>query len=132
MTTLPAPVLTPAETAILAAINAQYGSSQRAYIFGDARVATLSTDHILVLVTRRYVPERLASGEVTIPGVRVVTRYISKRGDNIPPLVAATRTALEDKILTFTGGYIGPFVFEAHDPATADETWFVATDNWTC
>lgn len=131
MTTLPLPVLTPAETAILAAINAPY-SSQRAYIFGDLRVPTLTTNHILVLVTRRYVPERLASGEVTIPGGRVVTRYIAKRGDNIPPLVAATKAALEDQILTFVGGEIGPFVFESHDPVTADETWFVATDTWTC
>lgn len=122
---------TPAEAAVIAAINAQF-TSTRAYLFGDTAVPTLTTDHILVLVTRRYVPERRASGEVTIPGGRVVTRYVSKRADNIPTLVAKTAAALEDKILAFDGGEIGPLVFETHDPVAPDDTWSVATDTWTC
>ena len=113
-------------TAVLAAINAQF-STVRAYELTDPAVKALTTDHVLVVTARRFVPDRLASGEVTVPGGRVVTRYVAKTAGNVRNLRAKTAAALEDRIL----GGIGPFVFESEDAPDMDGGWVVATDTWT-
>lgn len=118
--------------AVLAAINAKYPSRTRAYSFGDAAVKSLSSGHILVLVDRRFVPDRLMSGEVPLPGGRVFTRYVGTSEADVYAFRAATASALEDKILP---GGLGPFSFEGSDSiddeVDSGTTWFTAADTWT-
>ena len=114
-------------SAVLAAINAQF-SAVRAYELTDPAVKALTTDHILIVTARRYVDGRLSSGEVSLPGGRVVTRYVAKTAGNVRTLRAKTAAALEDKILA---GGVGPFVFESEDAPDYDDGWLVATDTWT-
>lgn len=113
--------------AVIAAIDAQF-TTKRAYELGDPALASLTTDYIVVLVFRRYVPGRRASGEVTLPGGRVVTRYVAKRAGNLRVLRERTTTALEDRILA---GDVGPFVFENSGTVDQDGDWLVDSDNWT-
>lgn len=113
--------------AILAAINATF-TTPRAYELGDPGLATLTTDHIVVMVFRRFVPEKNAAGEVPIHGGRVVTRYIAKTPANVRVLRDRTTQALEDQILT---GGVGPFTFESSDTADQDGAWLVESDTWT-
>lgn len=119
--------------AILAAINAKF-STKRAYEHGDPALPSLTTYHVLVMVFRRYVPERRASGEVTMPGGRVVTRYIVPIQGLASPMTALrllrdqTAAALEDQILP---GDVGPFTFESADVVDEDEGWLVQQDTWT-
>lgn len=113
-------------TAILAAINAQF-TGTRAYEITDPLVKALTTDHVLVLTTRRYVEGRRGSGEVTMPGGRVVTRYVAKTASNARSLRAKTTAALEDQLLP---GDVGPFVFETSDAPQEDGDWLVSDDYW--
>lgn len=111
--------------AICAAINAQFSASKPAVRPDQA--ATLTTDHIIVFVSRRYVAERLGSGEVPIWGGRVMTRYVSKSAANLSNSQAKTRTALEDRM----AGAFGPFTFETEDPIAEGDGWWSAADVWT-
>lgn len=111
--------------AICAAINAQFSASTPAVRPDQA--ATLTTDHIIVYVSRRYVADRRASGEVTMPGGRVLTRYVSKSAANLSNSQAKTRAALEDRAV----GDLGPFVFETEDPIVEGDGWWSAADVWT-
>lgn len=113
--------------AVIAAVNAKF-ASVRAYDMSDPDASALTTDHILVSVTRRYVADRQASGEVTIPGGRVVTRYVAKTIGNLYVLRQRVTEALEDVILP---GGVGPFVFETSDPPGPDDGWISAADTWT-
>lgn len=117
---------------VLAAINAKYPTKKRAYSFGDLAVKSLTSGHILVLVDRRYVPERLLSGEVPLPGGRVFTRYVGTSEADVYAFRAATTAALEDQILA---GGLGPFTFEASDSiddeVDGSTTWLTAADTWT-
>lgn len=107
------------------AIDAQF-TSPRSKTFAEAAAAT--SDHVIVAAYRRYVADRLGSGEVTILGGRMLTRYVAKTEANANVMRTRTRTALEDKILS---GDVGPFVFESADVVQPDDGWFVATDLWT-
>jgi len=117
---------------ILAAINARYPSKKRAYSFGDPAAKTLTSGHILVLVTRRFVADQLLSGEVTIPGGRVYTRYVGTSEADVYAFRDATAAALEDKILA---GSLGPFTFETSDSiddaVDSGTTFYVSTDTFT-
>lgn len=107
------------------AIDAQF-TTARSKTFAEGAAAT--SDYIIVAAYRRYVDDQLASGEVTISGGRLMTRYVGLTEANVNVMRSRTRTALEDKILT---GDVGPFVFESGDVATPDDGWIVATDFWT-
>lgn len=113
--------------AVLTAINAQF-STKRAYELGDPALASLTVDHILVQVSRRYVAERRASGEVTMPGHYVAVRYIAKSPANLALLREKTTVALEDRILP---GDVGPFSFESSKVEGVDEGWLVEADTFT-
>lgn len=117
-------------SAILAAINAQF-SSTRAYLYGDPAIPSLTTDHILVSVSRRYTEGRRVGGDESKRGGRVTSRYVSKMALNIYELRARTTTALEGKILPLTGGEVGPFVFESSEPPGPDDGWISGDDFWT-
>ena len=121
--------------AILAAINAAITPAV-AYEYGkvpgtNGNTGTEPTSYMVVAISRRYVPERRASGEVTVPGGRLSTRYIAKSVVNGREMRRRTAAVIEDKILTATGGDVGPFVFESGDPFQPDETYQVATDLFT-
>jgi hypothetical protein len=112
-------------TAICGAINAQFSTTSPAV--APDKAAALTTDHVIVFVSRRYVPDQLLSGEVTAPGGRVVTRYVSKSVANLSNTRDKTRAALEDKF----AGSLGPFEFETEDPITDEaDGWYVAADSW--
>lgn len=113
--------------AIIAAINAKF-TTPRAYDMSDPAVKALSTDHVLVTTSRRYVEGRRDSGEVTMPGGRVMTRYVAKTVGNLYAMRDRTTEALEDRILP--GGF-GPFVFESSDDPAPDDGWLSAADVWT-
>jgi len=121
--------------AILAAINAAIAPAV-AYEYGkvpgtNGNAGSEPTKYVLVAISRRYVPERRASGEVTVPGGRLSTRYIAKSVADGRTMRQRTTDVLEDKILTTAAGEVGPFVFESGDPFQPDETFQVATDLWT-
>lgn len=115
-----------AAAAVIAAINAQF-SGPRAYDMSDPAVKTLATDHVLVTVSRRYVPDRRESGEVTMPGGRVMTRYVARTVGNVYELRRRTTAALEDQILP---GDVGPFTFESDETPGPDEGWVSGADVW--
>jgi hypothetical protein len=118
-------------SAILAAINAQF-TTTRAYLYGDPVIPSLTTDHILVSVTRRYTEGRMVSGDERVRGGRVTTRYVSKRADNIYPLRKAVESALEAETLPLSpSGEVGPFVFESSEPPGPDDGWVTGDDFWT-
>lgn len=112
-------------TAIRGAINAQFSSSAPAVAPDGA--ATLTTDHVIVFVSRRYTGTFSGSGEESVAGGRVVTRYVSKSIANLSNTRDKTRAALEDKV----AGTVGPFVFETEIPVAADDGWWTAADSWT-
>lgn len=122
-------------TAILAAINAAIAPNV-AYEYGkvpgtNGNTGTEPASYMVVALSRRYVPERRASGEVTVRGGRLSTRYIAKSVVNAREMRRRTTEVLEDKALTTTAGDVGPFVFESADPFQPDEGYEVATDLWT-
>jgi len=118
--------------AVLAAINAHYPTKKRAHSFGDPAVKSLTSGHILVLVSRRYVQPTRSSGEVPLPGGRVFTRYVGTSESDVDAFRTATTDALEGQILA---GDIGPFSFESEDEmddeVDGSTTWFTAADTWT-
>ena len=118
--------------AVLAAINARYPSKKRAYSFGDPAVRSLTSGHILVLVSRRYVQPTRSSGEVPLPGGRVFTRYVGTSEADVLAFRSATTAALEGQILP---GDIGPFSFESEDEmddeVDGSTTWWTAATTWT-
>lgn len=114
---------------INAAINAKFATPP-VITLKQAQAAT--TDYVNTFVTRRYVPERLMSGEVPIPGGRVIVRSVCRTEANANVFRARVTAALEDQILA---GDLGPFTFETEnviDPTT-DETgdWYIAESTWT-
>lgn len=119
-----------AQDSIAAAINAKFASPP-VLTLAQAKAAT--KDYINVFVARRFVPERRASGEVTLPGNRVVVRCVCKTEANLDVFRGRVASALEDQILT---GDVGPFVFESEDfvdPDLVDATgdWYLAESTWT-
>lgn len=113
-------------TAICGAINAEFSLSDPA-VAPDAAAAQ-TADHVIVFVSRRYVDDRIASGEVPVRGARVVTRYASKSVANLSNMQAKTRTRLEDRTIDT----LGPFTFESESPVDPDpDGWYVADDHWT-
>ena len=117
--------------AVIAAINAQF-SSTRAYDFADPKAKTLTSGHILVTVTRRFVQPSRASGEVPLPGGRAYTRYVGRSASDVYALRSATAAALEAQVLT---GDVGPFVFETasdiNDEVDGGTTYYVSDDTFT-
>lgn len=118
-----------ATTAITDAINAKFASPV-VLTFKQSQTAT--KDHVVLFVSRRYVADQLASGEVTIPGSRVVTRYVCLTEANLDVYRDRVKAALEDQILT---GGVGPFVFESADVGDLEPSggvdYYVAADTWT-
>lgn len=113
-------------TAICGAINSKFSLTDPAVAPDDA--AGMTADHIIVFVSRRFTDSNRASGEVSVAGGRVVTRYVSKSLTNVSNSQAKARSALEDQIV----GSLGPFVFETEDPVDQDDDGFwVAADSWT-
>lgn len=115
--------------AIAAAIKA---ANPKARALTPGQAATFSGDHIILFITRRYVPERTAGDVVAAPGWRVLTRYIAATFDNWDVLQTATKDALEGQILTLDdGSTIGPFDFETADAAELDSGKWSGDDAWT-
>ncbi len=90
---------------------------------------------VLVDVGRRYTDERRASGEASVKGGRVGTRYVADTMKNARNLRQVVTDVLEDKILTGTSPLaaveVGPFVFETADPIVPDEGVYSGADAWT-
>ena len=115
--------------AIIAAINASF-TTPRAFDFDTARTLTAES-YVIVSVSRRYVPERRASGDVTVPGGRLMTRYVAKKVANVYALRATVTALLENKMLPLGGDFIGPFSFEADETVGPDDGYYSAADFWT-
>lgn len=115
--------------AIKSAIDAQFASPRAVEI---DQAGKRSTDHVLVFLSRRYVDGFLLSGEASVQGSRLITRYVGKSVANVRSMQERTRSALEDKILS---GEVGPFSFEAEQEPLAYDTdaggWFTSADAWT-
>jgi hypothetical protein len=118
--------------AIKAALTAALPGDVTAYdldevpeVAGNPGVKPL--EYVLVFVSRRWVPERRASGEVDLPGGRLTVRYHSATYiDNAREYRRITLATLEDQILTLGDDpEIGPFVFEVEDPIRE------IADSWT-
>lgn len=116
--------------AILAAINAQF-TATRAYDRSDPALPRLADDHIIVDLSRRYVDSRRASGWVSLPGGRVVVRFVGTTAANVYVMQERVKAALEDQILATASGEVGPFTFETSDPIGPDDTWLSAADTYT-
>ena len=121
--------------AIMAALNAALAPAV-AYEYGKVpgaggNAGTEPAKYVLVDISRRYVPGRRASGEVTLPGGRLGTRYVARSSSDLRNMRRLVTATLEDKILTTAAGEVGPFVFESADPARPDEAFQVADDAWT-
>lgn len=118
-----------AQESITAAVNAKFASPK---VLTLAQSKTATADYVNVFTARRYVPDRRASGEVTIPGNRAIVRCVCKTEANLDVFRGRVTAALEDQILT---GDVGPFTFESEtfiDPDEADATdWYIAESMWT-
>lgn len=119
-----------AQSAVTAAINAKFATSP---VLTLAQSKSATKDYINVFVARRFVDGRLVSGEVAVPGQRVVVRSVCKTEANLDVFRSRVATALEDQILP---GDIGPFVFESEDfvdPELVDASgdWYLAESIWT-
>lgn len=118
-----------AQETIVAAINAKFTTPP---VLTLKQAKSASRDYINVFTSRRYVADRRVSGEVTMPGSRVIVRCVCKTEANLDAFRARVTAALEDQILA---GDIGPFVFETEDlidPDEADGTdWFMSESAWT-
>ncbi len=120
-----------ATTAITTAINAKFATAPVKTL---KQAQTATTDYVVLFVSRRYVDKRLASGEVSVPGGRVIVRSCCLTEANLEVFGARVTAALEDQILA--DGVTGPFVFESESDATDDDvtlgtTWFVRDQHWT-
>ena len=117
------------QATIAAAINAKF-TSPPVLSLKDSQSTT--KDYINVFTARRFTPERLASGEVTIPGGRVVVRCVCRDEENLDVFRARVVAALEDHILADD---LGPFVFESEDFADPDSEiatdWYASESTWT-
>ena len=118
-----------AQDAITAAINAKFASPP---VLTLAQSKAATSDYINVFTARRYVPTRRMSGEVPIPGNRVVVRCVCKTEANLDVFRVRVTAALEDQILA---GDVGPFTFESEtfiDPNEVDASdWYLSESNWT-
>ena len=122
--------------AILAAINAALSPAAVAYEYGkvpgaNGNAGTEPARYVVVTVSRRYVPERRASGYVSVPGGRLGVRYIAKAATDVRNMRRLATEVIEDQILTTDAGEVGPFTFESGDPARPDGAYLVADDSWT-
>lgn len=120
-----------AASAITTAINAKFTTPP---VLTLKQAQTATKDYIVLFVSRRYVDKRLASGEVSVPGGRVIVRSCCLTEANLDVFRARVSAALEDQILA--DGVTGPFCFESESDATdLDETlgttWFVTDSHWT-
>lgn len=122
-------VLVTDSATITAAINAKF-TTPPVMTFKQSQTAT--EDHIVIFVSRRYVADRLSSGEVTIPGGRVATRYVCLTEANLDVYRDRVKAALEDQILA---GGVGPFTFESADQVSLEPSggvdWFISADTFT-
>lgn len=112
--------------AIIAALNAALPAAARAYDL-DALPAVRPAAYVEVDLSRRYIPDRLASGEATVVCGRLITGYIAKTVSNARELRRIVTATLEDKAI----GSVGPFTFEADDSIGEAGDWFVGSDSWT-
>lgn len=113
-------------TAICGAINDEFSASNPAVAPDEAAAQT--GDHVIVFVSRRHTGFYRASGEESVVGGRVVTRYASKSVANLSNTQAKTRARLEDRTIDA----LGPFTFETEQALDPDpDGWFLAEDHWT-
>ena len=114
---------------ITAAINAKFANP---VVITLTQAKTATTDYIVIFLSRRYVADRYVSGEVTIPGGRVVVRCVCSKEANVDVFRARVAAALENQILP---SGLGPFVFETEDVTDPNSdlgsSWFVSNSSWT-
>ncbi len=112
--------------AIKTAVDAKFTTPR---VFDLDEAGALTTDHIVLWVSRRYTADRLLSGDVRYKGGRIVIRSVCKSPDNVRVFRERIEAALEGVTLP---GDIGPFVFESQtDVDDAEDPWFVASDSFT-
>ena len=112
--------------AILAALNAALPAAARAYDIDDVP-GTLPASYVVLYLSRRWIPEKLGSGEATVICGRLQTRYVSKTVSNVRELRRIVTNTLEDKAI----GTAGPFSFETEDEIGPDDGWFSGADTFT-
>lgn len=112
--------------AIKTAVDAKF-TAPRVLDLDEA--AAVTTDHIVLWVSRRYTADQMLSGEVRAKGGRIVIRSVCKSPDNVRVFRERIEAALESKTLP---GDIGPFVFESEtDVNDEDDPWFVGSTSYT-
>jgi hypothetical protein len=112
--------------AILAALNGVLGDAEAFDIDG---VPTERPDRYVVIdITRRWMPEQLASGEVPIPGWFLTTEYHARNVNDVREMRRRTQQELEDQVLP---GDAGPFAFQTADEITSVDGWCDSADTWT-
>jgi hypothetical protein len=112
--------------AVLTALNGVLGNAEAYDI--DAVPAERPRRYVVIDVTRRWVPDQLVSGEVTIPGGFLTTEYHARSVYDVREMRRITTAALEDKVLA---GVLGPFTFETADDVNGNDGWFDSADTWT-
>lgn len=117
-------------TALLTAINATL-APRKAWDDDKVPADADKLGYVTINLSRRYVDDRLVSGEVTMTGWRLVTRYVSKSVPNARLMRAKVATALEEALVPFAGDYFGPVDFESAEPIGPDDGWFSGADTWT-
>ena len=115
--------------AVIAALEAALPDTAHAYDY-DEVPATLPAMYVVVDFSRRFVPDRLSSGEATVVCGRLVTRYVAKTVSNARELRRIVSAALEDKAVTVGSSYVGPFTFEADESIGPDDGWYSGSDSW--
>ena len=121
--------------AILAAINAAIAPAV-AYEYGkvpgaDGNAGPEPFKYVVMDLSRRFVDSFRGSGEASVTGGRLGTRYIAKSLTDAREMRRRVTAALEDKVLTSTAGEVGPFRFETSDPFVPNQGYQVAEDLWT-
>jgi hypothetical protein len=85
--------------------------------------------YVVIDISRRFTESRRYSGEVTLPGYRLGTRYCHDSVDNVRELQRRVTAALESQIIEPD---LGPFDFEVEsEPIHRDSLGFTGVDDWT-
>lgn len=122
--------------AILAAINAAI-SPAVAYEYAsvpgtNGNSGVTPAKYVLFDLSRRYVESRRSSGEVSVSGYRLGTRYVAKSVGDARTMRDRVTAALEDQIIAVGDDSVGPFTFESSDAILPDDGGYQSgADVWT-
>jgi hypothetical protein len=114
--------------AIKAALNTALPAGQSQAYEYDETPATAS--YVRLDLSRRFIPDRLGSGEATVVCGRLVTRYVGESVANVRELRRLVTATLEDKAIPAGSSYVGPFTFEVEQPISPQSGTFSGADTW--